>query len=72
MNEREVTARWRELFLGQSITPELLKKADALIDRLGAESPLRVRWTKELEDIRKLSGNVKTAPKIARKRQKSA
>jgi hypothetical protein len=59
MNERDVTTRWRELFRGQVITSELLKKADTLLNQLSVESPLRIRLAKELEDIRKLPGNAK-------------
>jgi hypothetical protein len=68
MNERDVTTRWRELFKGQAITTELLKKADALLQQLSVESPLRVRFTKELEDIRKLPENAKARPKTVRTR----
>jgi hypothetical protein len=54
LNERDVTTLWRKRFQGQRTTPELLSEAEALLDRLSRESPLRVRRAKELEDIRKL------------------
>ncbi len=55
LSERDVTTLWRKLFLGQTITPSLLKEASMLLDRLSTESPLRIRLAKELDDIRKLA-----------------
>ena len=53
-NESDVITMWRELFRGRQVTGDTLTKADALIDRLGLESPLRLRLSRELEEIRKL------------------
>ncbi|MCE9545422.1 MAG: hypothetical protein K8T25_07885 [Planctomycetia bacterium] len=56
---------WRTLFAGQNITGETLTKAEALLKRLGSESPLRFRLAKELEDLRKLRAAPKAAaPKV--------
>jgi hypothetical protein len=68
MSERDVTTRWRELFKGQIITPDLLKQADALLVRLSTESPLRVRLAKELAEIRLLRNCTESPPKLRRKR----
>jgi len=53
LNERDVTMLWRKLFRGQEITTLTLGKAQALLDQLRPESPLRFRLTEELEELRK-------------------
>ncbi len=45
----------RALFHGQEITEEILAKAEALLNGLSPESPLRIRFGMELEEIRKIS-----------------
>jgi hypothetical protein len=55
LDEHYVTLAWRNLFRGQEITPEALAKAESLLDGLGGESPLHLRLTNELEELRKLS-----------------
>jgi hypothetical protein len=52
--ETEITLLWRKLFRGQEITSLTLEKAEALLDKLSPESPLRHRLTLELEELRKL------------------
>jgi len=42
------------LFKGKDVTEETLQKAEALLDELRAESPLRHRLSKELDELRKL------------------
>ena len=54
LNERDASRLWRRLFRGQEITSLTLTEADALIDDMPPESPLRVRLFRELEEIRKL------------------
>ena len=45
---------WRKLFRGQEITSLTLVEAEALLDELSPESPLRHRLTVELEELRTL------------------
>jgi hypothetical protein len=67
MDEHYVTLAWRNLFRGQVITPEALAKAETLLDGLGGESPLHLRLTNELEELKKLSAGVQTKPEKRRK-----
>ena len=54
LSEKEVSQSWRKLFAGQPpITDDLVVKAEALIDELRLENPLRHRLTIELEELRK-------------------
>jgi len=45
---------WRRLFRGQPITGLTLTKAESLLDELSPESPLRLRLSEELDDLRRL------------------
>jgi hypothetical protein len=54
LNERDVTTLWRKLFDGQTITDASLEKAEALLDGMNPESPLRMRLATELQEIRQL------------------
>ena len=54
MNEQDVTLLWRKLFRGQQITQLTFQNAEALLEELSCESPLRLRLTTELEELRKL------------------
>jgi hypothetical protein len=47
---------WRKLFRGQKVSSLTLEKANALLDVLNPESPLRLRLTAELDELRKLYG----------------
>ncbi len=63
MTERDATTMWRTLFNGQSITEASLDKAEAILDSMNPESPLRMRLATELQELRKLakrSGRRKT------------
>ncbi len=55
LDDYDATLMWRQLFHGQEITEEILAKAETLIDGLSPESPLRIRFGTELEEIRKIS-----------------
>jgi hypothetical protein len=52
LNEGHVTMLWQNLFRGQAITAETLKKASQLLEELRPESPLRFRLETELAEIR--------------------
>jgi hypothetical protein len=55
MDERDVLRGWRELFHNGKITSETLVKAEAFLDGLSGESPLRIRLATELEELQKKS-----------------
>ena len=53
LTEQQIQTSFRKLFQANTeLTPDLLDKADALIDQLRLESPLRHRLSEELEEIR--------------------
>lgn len=51
LTESEVSRSWRQLFKGD-VSGETFTKAEALLDELRPESPLRHRLYNELEEIR--------------------
>lgn len=56
LTEKQIESSFRQLFqAGTDITPDLLDKADGLIDQLRLESPLRHRLSEELEELRELA-----------------
>ena len=55
LTEQQIQTSFRKLFqAGAELSPDLLDKADALIDQLRLESPLRHRLSEELEEIREM------------------
>lgn len=54
LTEAQVQRSFRDLFKSKDVPPETFDKAEALLDELRAESPLRHRLSVELEEIRKL------------------
>jgi hypothetical protein len=54
LTESEVQRSFRNLFKSKDISSETFDRAEALLDELRAESPLRHRLSLELEEIRKL------------------
>jgi hypothetical protein len=54
LTESEVQRSFRNLFKSKDVAPDTFDKAEALLDELRAESPLRHRLSIELEEIRKL------------------
>jgi hypothetical protein len=55
LTEKEVSKSWRVLFKGGEISEEDFAKAEALLDELRPESPLRHRLGAELEELRKIA-----------------
>ena len=53
LTEAEVQRSFRTLFKNKDVSPEAFERAEALLDELRAESPLRHRLSLELEEIRK-------------------
>ncbi len=54
LTESEVQRSFRNLFKSKDVPADTFEKAEALLDELRAESPLRHRLSIELEEIRKL------------------
>jgi hypothetical protein len=54
LTENEVQRSFRNMFKNKEVPPEMFDKAEALLEELRAESPLRHRLSVELEEIRKL------------------
>ncbi len=56
LTEQEVSRSWARLLKGIEITDEVLDKAEALLDELRPESPLRHRLEMELDELRQRVG----------------
>lgn len=54
LDERDASRLWQQLFRGQSITSLTLSEAALLIEDMHPESPLRLRFARELDEIRSL------------------
>ena len=54
LTEQQIARSWRKLFAGGEVDDETFAKAEALLEELRAESPLRHRLGSELEEIRRL------------------
>jgi hypothetical protein len=55
LTEKEVSASWRKLFAMREMNDEIVGKAQALIDNLRPESPLRHRLDTELAELIKVA-----------------
>ncbi len=55
LTEAEVERTFRRLFKSPPYNDEVFEKADALLDELRPESPLRHRLSSELEELRKIA-----------------
>jgi hypothetical protein len=55
LTEQEVAKSWTKLFKGREFDDQVVGKAEALIDQLRPESPLRHRLEIELEELRKFA-----------------
>jgi hypothetical protein len=54
LTEQEVARSWSRIFNSGTIEPASFDRAEQLLDELRAESPLRHRLTKELEELRSI------------------
>ena len=54
MDEYDANRMWKKLFRGQPITSLTLAEAESLLNKMRPESPLRLRLSTELEEIRGL------------------
>jgi hypothetical protein len=53
LTEHEIARSWRSLFLRSACSEETFAKAEALLDGLRPESPLRHRLDAELSELRR-------------------
>jgi len=53
LTEHEISRNWRNLFRNRQVDDDTLSKAEALLEELRPESPLRHRLGTELEELRK-------------------
>jgi hypothetical protein len=54
LTEEQVQRSFRSLFQSAEVSHDSIEKAEALIDQLRLESPLRHRLSEELEELRKI------------------
>jgi hypothetical protein len=59
LSEQEVSKSWRHLFAAGPLNEETFTKAEALIEELRPENPLRHRLGAELAELRRLGKGVK-------------
>ena len=52
LSEFDVSRLWQQLFRGQAITSLTLAEAESLLSQMHPESPLRLRLSMELEELR--------------------
>jgi hypothetical protein len=70
LTENQIQRDWRALFRENEVNEDTLARAEALLEGLRPESPLRHRLDGELNDLRKLKSK-KPAPKKQAARSKS-
>lgn len=54
LTEREAQRLWQKLFRGQAITALTLDEARMVIDDLPLDSPVRIRLSNELDELRRM------------------
>jgi hypothetical protein len=54
LTEQEVARRWSQVFKSTQIESDAFERAEQLLEELRPESPLRLRLTRELEELRKI------------------
>ena len=54
LTEQEISRSWRKLFSAKPLDDDVFDKAEALLEELRPESPLRHRLGWELDELRKL------------------
>jgi hypothetical protein len=63
LTENEIQRTWRALFRDQEINEEIFNRAEALLEELRPESPLRHRLDGELSELRKMRNKKTAQPK---------
>lgn len=56
LTEQEVSRSFRRMFSSKDIGADTFEKAEALLDELRGESPLRHRLSTELSELRRIHG----------------
>ena len=69
LTENEIQRTWRALFRDQEINEEIFVRAEALLEELRPESPLRHRLDGELTELRKMRSKKPAPVKPAAKKQ---
>jgi hypothetical protein len=69
LTENEIQRTWRALFRGQEVNDDIFTRAEALLEELRPESPLRHRLDGELCELRKIKTK-KAAPQKQAARSK--
>ena len=54
LTEAQVQRSFHKLLQNAEITPELIEKAEALVERLRLESPLRHRLAEQVDELRQI------------------
>jgi hypothetical protein len=54
LTEQEVARSWNLVFKNSEIEPSAFDQAEQLLEELRPESPLRLRLTRELEELRSM------------------
>ena len=54
LDERDANRLWQQLFRGQPVSSLTLSEADRLLNDMHPESPLRLRFSAELDELRTL------------------
>ena len=62
LTENEIQRTWRALFRDQEIGEETFMRAEALLEELRPESPLRHRLDGELNELRKIHSKKQAPP----------
>lgn len=63
LTENEIQRTWRALFRGQEVNEDIFTRAEALLEELRPESPLRHRLDGELNELRKMKVKKQTPQK---------
>ena len=71
LTENEIQRTWRALFRDQEINEEIFTRAEALLEELRPESPLRHRLDGELTELRKIRSKKQAPQKQASQKQAS-
>jgi hypothetical protein len=72
LTEQQISRSWRTLFRSGPLTDDTIAKAEAMLDELRAESPLRHRLRTELDEIvAQRAKQAEAAAKPARRRSKA-
>jgi hypothetical protein len=69
LTENEIQRTWRALFRDQAISEETFTRAEALLEELRPESPLRHRLDGELTELRRMRSKKVVPPKVVLKKR---